>query len=152
MLQCNPGIDVEKSTNGQDADAPTGPYIDEGVPVTWSYEVTNIGDLDLVDASLEDDILGPITNCIPAIPNPFAVGDSFTCTATGNAQLGQYENMATVTASSVMAFEPVSDTDPSHYFGQNPESLSLSSPTNAMQTSRPAPRSTPATRLPGRMT
>ncbi len=121
VLQCNPGIDVEKSTNGQDADAPTGPYIDEGAPVTWSYEVTNIGDLDLVDVSLEDDILGPITNCIPAIPNPFAVGDSFTCTATGNAQLGQYENMATVTASSVMAFEPVSDTDPSHYFGQNPD-------------------------------
>ena len=30
-------IDLEKSTNGQDADAPTGPIIPVGSTVTWTY-------------------------------------------------------------------------------------------------------------------
>ena len=35
-------IDVEKATNGQDADQAPGPEIPVGDPVTWTYGVTNV--------------------------------------------------------------------------------------------------------------
>lgn len=122
VLACNPGIDVEKSTNGQDADLPTGPFIATGGQVTWRYTVTNTGDVALTNVQLVDDHLGAITTvCNPAIPTNFAVGASFTCTKTGTAQAGQYENLAAVNArSAISAAQVVSDTDPSHYYGSAP--------------------------------
>ncbi|RQW08525.1 hypothetical protein EH222_05610 [candidate division KSB1 bacterium] len=36
-----PSIDIEKTTNGDDADEPTGPKIVAGEPVLWHYIVTN---------------------------------------------------------------------------------------------------------------
>ncbi|NLP11548.1 hypothetical protein GX408_14220, partial [bacterium] len=36
-----PQIDIEKATNGQDADTPTGPSIPVGGAVTWTYVITN---------------------------------------------------------------------------------------------------------------
>jgi hypothetical protein len=36
-----PGIDIEKATNGVDADLPPGPIIPVGGTVTWTYVVTN---------------------------------------------------------------------------------------------------------------
>ena len=44
-----PGIDIEKLTNGQDADDPNGadvPVVAPGSTVTWTYQVTNTGTLD----------------------------------------------------------------------------------------------------------
>ena len=38
-----PAIDIEKATNGQDADTPTGPTIQAGADVTWTYVITNTG-------------------------------------------------------------------------------------------------------------
>ena len=37
------GIDIEKTTNGVDADLPPGPYVLAGGAVSWEYTVTNIG-------------------------------------------------------------------------------------------------------------
>lgn len=48
---CNPleeGITIEKLTNGVDADDPNGPDVPRlspGEPITWTYLVTNIGDV-----------------------------------------------------------------------------------------------------------
>jgi large repetitive protein len=113
-------IDVEKATNGEDADDPTGPYISAGDPVTWTYEVTNPGDFSIAEVVLTDD-----QGVTPVFKDGDADGDTFldpgevwSYEATGTALPGQYANVATVTGTPVPEFEGVlTDTDPSHYFG-----------------------------------
>jgi hypothetical protein len=113
----NPAIDLEKSTNGEDADLPTGPLIPAGDVVTWSYVIRNTGDTPLVNVQLVDDQEGPIS----CPQTTLAVDESMTCTAQSVASLGQYANMATVTAQTPadpnVPAQTVSDTDPSHYYG-----------------------------------
>ena len=119
-----PAIDIEKATNGQDADAPSGPNIAVGGAVRWTYVVTNTGGVDLTNVTVTDDQLdagdidcdGTGSNIIPGLLAPDA---SFTCVATGTAIAGQYENLGTVTGVDPTQLE-VSDDDPSHYFGVQP--------------------------------
>ena len=107
-----PAIDIEKATNGEDADSVTGPEIEVGATVTWTYVVTNTGDADLADVAVTDDKLGAICTV-----GDLAVDASATCTATGTAALGQYANEGTVTGTDPRAKVEVTDTDPSHYIG-----------------------------------
>jgi uncharacterized repeat protein (TIGR01451 family) len=113
-LTCSPAIDIEKLTNGQDADQPTGPLLAPGADVTWTYVVTNIGNTDLDSIQVIDDRVGsiscPQTSLAPAAQT--------VCFATGTAQTGQYENAAVVTATG--AGKTVTDIDPSHYYGGAP--------------------------------
>jgi uncharacterized repeat protein (TIGR01451 family) len=106
-----PGIDIEKATNGADADTGVGPIISLGDPVTWTYVVRNTGNTTLVDLDVEDSVIGTI-DC----PDTIAIDDAVTCTATGTAEAGQYENTATATAVDTNGIA-VDDDDPSHYFG-----------------------------------
>lgn len=105
-------VDVEKSTNGEDADLAPGPELMVGAPVSWEYVVTNVGDLELTDIAVVDDQIGAIT----CPRTTLGVGESMVCTADGTAVLGQYSNLGTVTARGP-AQEEVSDEDPSHYLG-----------------------------------
>ena len=62
---CNPrtGITVEKATNGVDADDSLGadvPRIAPGDPVTWTYVVSNVGDVGVSDVVVVDDQLGVV--------------------------------------------------------------------------------------------
>jgi hypothetical protein len=107
-----PGIGIEKSTNGQDADQAPGPEISEGATVTWEYVVTNSGDTDLTNVGVVDDKLGVIT-CPKTV---LAAGESMTCTEIGTAGVGSYENLGTVTATPPSG-PNVTATDASHYFG-----------------------------------
>jgi len=106
-----PRIDIEKATNGQDADTPTGPSIPVGGAVTWTYVVTNTGNVPLTAVTVVDDKIGAIT--LPK--TTLAVGESITATASGTALAGQYANNATVQG--VYGDTTVTDQDPSHYFG-----------------------------------
>ncbi|PIE69741.1 MAG: hypothetical protein CSA21_00585, partial [Deltaproteobacteria bacterium] len=108
-----PAITIEKTTNGEDADTPTGPFIPVGSPVQWTYTVTNTGNLPLTGITVEDSIEGVIS--CPA--TTLDVGGTMTCTANGTATAGQYSNDATVTGTSPTG-DTVSATDPSHYFGE----------------------------------
>ena len=123
-----PGIDLEKHTNGEDADDPTGPYIQDGDPVTWTYIVRNTGTDPLagVDASILDDVEGQPGNLTGDDDGDglLDVDEVWTFTLHGVAGLGQYENNASVTGTPVFddgspipGAQPVSDADPSHYFG-----------------------------------
>ncbi|MBT8048581.1 MAG: hypothetical protein HKN57_13540 [Xanthomonadales bacterium] len=126
-LVCNgtPSVDIEKATNGFDADEPTGPQIPVGNAVAWTYVVTNDGELPLTGVAVSDD-QGVAVSC-PS--DTLAVGASMTCTGSGTALAGQYSNVGTVNASS--AGGNVSDSDPSHYFGVA-SSITIEKATNGL--------------------
>ena len=48
-------IDIEKATNGRDADTPTGPYVDIGDDIMWTYVVVNTGNVRLSNIVVSDD-------------------------------------------------------------------------------------------------
>jgi hypothetical protein len=106
-----PAIDIEKYVNLDDADIPTGPIVLEGDLVTFEFIVTNTGNVDLADVDVVDDVLGPICGV-----SFLAVGDSFTCTVTAAAGVGQHTNVGT--ASGSYNGTGVSDSDPGNYFGK----------------------------------
>ncbi|MGB5050300.1 MAG: hypothetical protein WBO46_15260 [Caldilineaceae bacterium] len=110
-------IDVEKSTNGFDADDLPGPSLPAGITVTWSYTATNTGSVTLNNVAIVDDKEGPI--CTVGTLN---AGQSGSCSATGIAAIGQYANMATATGARADNGQIVQDRDPSHYngVGSNP--------------------------------
>jgi len=113
-------IDIQKATDGQDADFPPGPAVEPGDEVIWTYEVTNTGGVPLLDVQVVDDEEGPIT-CPETALDP---GESMVCVLTGTAPTEAawpylYDNVATVTAQTE-AGAPVEDTDPSHYVVQGP--------------------------------
>jgi hypothetical protein len=98
----NPAIDIEKSTNGEDADNAPGPYVEVGDSVTWTYVVTNIGGVALSTISVADDQ--------PGVTPVYQGGDTdndgeldtdetWTYQANGTATAGQYENVGTATGS-----------------------------------------------------
>ncbi len=100
-----PQIDVEKFTNGNQADLPTDsdvPIVAPGSTVTWTYQVTNTGTVPITTVTLVDDQIGTITN-ITAQGNGDSVLDPaefWTYQATGTAITGLYGNQAMVTGSS----------------------------------------------------
>ena len=57
-----PAINIVKFVNGQDADSPTGPHVAAGSTVTFTYVVTNTGNVPLANVVVSDDKLGPITS------------------------------------------------------------------------------------------
>ncbi|UOQ90608.1 hypothetical protein MUN74_06770 [Agromyces endophyticus] len=117
-------VDIEKATNGDDADEPTGPYIAPGGAVEWTYVVTNTGNVPLTNVTVTDDQVDAADiDCDGTggnvIAGPLEPEGSFTCVATGTATAGQYANLGTVTAVDVLQAQ-VTDEDASHYFGAEP--------------------------------
>ena len=108
-------IDIEKLTNGEEADFAPGPSVLIGSAVLWEYRLTNIGTVPLTAVAVTDD-RGVAVSCPQATLAP---GASITCTGSGVAVAGQYRNIGTVTANwSVGAVSGVvTDTDASHYLG-----------------------------------
>jgi hypothetical protein len=112
----NPAIAIEKRTNGQRATAAPGPKVTVGSPVNWTYLVTNTGDANLTDIKVIDD-KGVVVTCPKSSLNP---GEAMTCTGSGTAVAGQYENTGTVTAFDSCGVR-VSASDVSHYLGDTPQ-------------------------------
>jgi hypothetical protein len=121
------GITIEKSTNGEDADVPTGPLVPVGDPVDWLYLVTNTGEATINEIDVLDD-QGVTVTC------PFESligGASMECTAAGVAPIGQYANIGSVTGQPVDdggedLGPPIGDDDPSHHLAGSPVSTSRS--------------------------
>ena len=127
VFEPNPAIDIEKHTNGHDADHPRGPYLNLGDPVTWEYIVTNTGDVTLSNIVVIDDKVGLIT-----LPNTTLIsGDSMIATNLSTVtDYGQYENEAEVTGDYNAI--TVSDMDPSHYYCPPPTEVPALTPIGLM--------------------
>ncbi|NEQ75144.1 MAG: hypothetical protein F6K23_20110, partial [Okeania sp. SIO2C9] len=100
----NPGIDIEKFTNGIDADTPDEAVeIAAGETVTWTYEVTNTGDVPFNKSDIEvtDDQEGTITNISYQGDgdNTLDPGETWTYEQTGTAQ-----DLTTVTEGTTETF------------------------------------------------
>jgi hypothetical protein len=116
-------VDIEKSTNGVDADNAPGPRIKKDEDLMWTYVVTNTGQVDLINVTVTDDKVadtdihcpddGNTDNRITTLP----VGVSVICTAEGVVEKGPYMNIGTVVGTPPEGHD-VTDTDKSHYFGQ----------------------------------
>ncbi|MDG6243684.1 MAG: hypothetical protein QCH31_04730, partial [Methanolobus sp.] len=111
----SPSIDIEKATNGEDADSAPGPSLGIGDAVTWTYVVTNTGNVNLSNIIVTDDKLGEIANIVDNGDGDdiLSVGEVWTYQATGSATCGQYANLGTVTGD--YGSTTVNDSDPSHY-------------------------------------
>ena len=106
---CTPGISIEKLTNGREVAVILGSP--GNMPaVTWTYEVTNTGDVDLTDVVVNDDQEGQVC-VIASLP----VGATETCSLTGQADMINYTNIATVTG--LGNGQTVTDQDQSSYIG-----------------------------------
>ncbi len=142
-----PAMTLVKYTNGCDADTATGidgpagscppgdgsenPVVAAGSSVSWSFVVTNTGNVTLTDMQVTDDHVAQTDiDCDGATAGngqPFVLpaGGTRTCWATGIATLGQYANTATLSALGEIvpgdpptALTPV--TEDSHYFATEP--------------------------------
>ena len=121
----DPAIEIEKSTNGEDADNPTGPIILVGDPVTWEYFVENTGNVPFQfgEVTVTDDqgvlpVFDPASDV--GSDNVLSVGETWRYFANGIAQEGQYANLGMVEATFSPTGQMATDDDPSHYFGECP--------------------------------
>ena len=137
----SPAIDLEKATNGIDADTGTGPFVPVGGEVTWTYVVTNTGNTDLIDLVVTDSVEGEV--CLIAT---LAIGESETCeiVLASSTLVGQYANDSNVVGQPIdqlgnpvidpatsLPVPPIGDADPSHYFGASP-AIDLEKATNGV--------------------
>ena len=123
-------VDIEKFTNGQDADQAPGPTIRVGRPVLWTYVVTNHSAVTFSSVSVTDD-RGVAVACPRLLLSP---GASMTCRASGVAVAGQYRNVGTVRATAPGA--EYTDSDASHYFGSSTPVLTFAKFTNGQDVSQ----------------
>ena len=110
-------ITIEKFTNDEDADDPTGPEIATGDVVTFTYVVTNNGPSNVVDLVVTDDIEGEVCTIASLAP-----GASESCQLSITAGVGQYANIGSVEGQPVDEDgndlgDPITAEDPSHHVG-----------------------------------
>ncbi|NCW47606.1 MAG: DUF11 domain-containing protein [Actinobacteria bacterium] len=101
-----PSMTLLKKTNGVDsAEVPVGDS------VTWTYLVTNTGNVAIDSVVVTDNLVSEIT----CPKNTLAIAETMTCSATGVADKGYYENIGTARAN--FQGTVVSAEDSSEYYG-----------------------------------
>ncbi len=112
-------VRIKKFTNGRDAQRPTGPIIRVGDPVTWTYRVSNPGNVLIKSLRVTDSerrrprfVSGDADGDRDLDP-----GEVWVYEGTGTAREGQYRNVGSVNGLDVLE-RRVEDDDPSHYLGR----------------------------------
>jgi len=123
-----PAVDIKTQVNGQDADSPTGPILAAGSTATFTYTLTNPGNVPLTGVAVSDDNGtpgNPGDDFVPSftggdtnVNNQLDVGETWTYTALRTIIAGQYSNIGSVAA--VGGVQNVADTDPANHFGSAP--------------------------------
>jgi hypothetical protein len=129
-----PRIAIVKKTNGTDNDAAPGPTVTAGSTVTWTYLVTNTGNVTLNPVTVNDNKIGPIT----CPQTSLASGASMTCTVMGTALAGQYTNIGTATGKPPTGSN-VTASNPDNYFGSAPAITILKKTNNTNNDMAPGP-------------
>src|SRR5262249_11051190 len=132
----SPALQIRKLTNGQHVAAAPGPTIAVGDPVTWTYLVTNSGDVALTNVAVSDD-----QHVAVSCPkSTLAAGEAMTCTAKGTAVAGQYHNVGTATGPPPCG-AAVRASDASWYYGSTPPKIKIEKYTNGQYvTCAPGPK------------
>ena len=114
--------------NGLDADSATGPFIPVGNVATFTFQVTNTGNIALGNIAVVDDN-GTVGNLADDFSPTFTGGDTnsnglldlgetWTYAASHTVTVGQYANIGKVTGTVAATGQSVSDTDPAYHFGK----------------------------------
>lgn len=93
------GINIVKYTNGQHFTAPPGLFIAVGAPITWTYNVTNTGNVPLSNVTVTDSDAGITPTYVSGDTNTNSkldLTETWLFTASGTAIEGQYHNTGTV--------------------------------------------------------
>ena len=139
-----PAITLVKDINGQHEPKAPGLQIPVGATVTFTYLITNTGDVTLNPVTLTDNILGAIS----CPQTTLAPKKSETCTKTTTARAGAQTNIGTVSAQPVdpsghSVGDAISSTDAATYSGA-PTSISPTTPgTTTTTTAAPAAATSP---------
>ncbi len=127
----DPAIDLVKTTNGTDNASETGPHIAAGNPVTWTYTVTNPGNVALSDVGVVDDVEGAASYISGDLNDDglLDVDETWIFEIEGTASAGQYANNAVASGTppptvnpdaTVTTYDPLEAEDPDFYFGSTP--------------------------------
>ena len=108
-----PALTLETLVNDDEADQPTGPSVNAGDTLHWTFVITNSGDARLEAITVATKKGEPAT-CPKSDLDP---GQSMICTAESLAAHGQQHEVGTVSGSDPCG-ETVLATDPAYYFGR----------------------------------
>ena len=120
----DPSIAINKVTSAGDLPGGDDYTFLVGTAITWTYTVSNNGNVALTDITLTDDVLGDITDSATFTEQSgngddiFDIGEIWVFTMAGEATADDYSNIGTVTGN--YGEEEVSAFDPSGYFGASP--------------------------------
>jgi len=127
-------LNLEKSTNGEDADQLPGPLLADGEAITWSYLARNTTNSTLTDVQVVDDNGTPddssddvvVCEGFDLAPGQSNIEAGITCTLAGTAQLLRYTNVGVATATATddngLPFT-VQGQDTSNYVGFEPAAV-----------------------------
>src|SRR5207248_2340636 len=103
-------------------DTAPGIHVDAGTTLTFTYIVTNTGNVPIKSVAVNDDVLGTITSFTgDANTNGLLdTSETWTYTKTATAQAGQNANTGTVTGNDNFTNASVTDDDQANYFGDMP--------------------------------
>ena len=115
VLVEKPAISITKKVNDDDANTPTGPIVEVGDTVDFTYIVQNTGNVKLTNIGVADD-KGVAVTCLQ---DELEKGETMICTGSSVATEGQYKNIGTVTGTH--SGGQVTASDPAHYLGVVPK-------------------------------
>ncbi|MFL6260548.1 MAG: hypothetical protein ACJ76Y_12610 [Thermoanaerobaculia bacterium] len=142
--QLTAALQMVLTVNGMRATAAPGPTLNVGADVTWTYKVTNLGNVSLSNIKVLDD-QGAAVIC-PQAPATLDPGKSMTCTASGKVAAGQFHNVGSVTADPPCGSQ-VSAQDSSYYFGGQAAQIQITKLLNGNHVTKPedGPKLSPGT-------
>jgi protocatechuate 3,4-dioxygenase beta subunit len=115
-IEMRPSLSIVKLTNGSEHNTAPGLALAKGAAVTWTYQVTNTGNVPLTAVTVTDDKEGAV-----CVLDALAVDATQTCEKSGTAIGGQYANTGCVVGTSPRGASVNGGCDPEHYYGEEPE-------------------------------